>query len=444
MCDTFVALPPFTADVIFGKNSDRQPNEAQVLEYRPPADHPPKRRLRCTYRSLPQARHTHGVLLSRPFWMWGAEMGANDRGVVIGNEAVFTRLPKVKEGQLIGMDLLRLALERSATAQAAVRTIVELLAEYGQGGVHGYGEPGLVYHNSFLIADPDQAWVLETAGPLWAALRVRGRYAISNALTIGEQYDEAHPQLVETAQRRGWLRPGQTFHFARCYSDWLYTTFGDGRSRRSRTEQLLDARRTGAGGLTTADAIAILRDHGGPEPYLPDGHLLMSHLCSHSANTLVRHSAQSTGSLVASLGEAGNTCWVTGTSAPCTSVFKPVWLRGRVLPDLGPAPKGRYDPKSLWWRHESLHRLILADYPTRIRVVQKEQSELEEGFRAQAASATARKRFPVTAAAFRRSLEAEERWREAVQGLAIERRPGRVFQGYWSAQNRSAGLSLAP
>ncbi len=61
MCDTFVALPPFAAEVIFGKNSDRQPNEAQVLEYRPPADHPPKRRLRCTYRSLPQARHEHNL-----------------------------------------------------------------------------------------------------------------------------------------------------------------------------------------------------------------------------------------------------------------------------------------------------------------------------------------------------------------------------------------------
>jgi len=33
MCDTLVALPNFTKDgtVIFGKNSDRPPNEAQVL-----------------------------------------------------------------------------------------------------------------------------------------------------------------------------------------------------------------------------------------------------------------------------------------------------------------------------------------------------------------------------------------------------------------------------
>lgn len=41
--------------------------------------------------------------------MWGAEMGANDKGVVIGNEAVWTKMnsPADKEEKLLGMDLLR-------------------------------------------------------------------------------------------------------------------------------------------------------------------------------------------------------------------------------------------------------------------------------------------------------------------------------------------------
>jgi len=95
MCDTFVVLPAETADgsIIFGKNSDREPNEAQALEFHPGNTFPPGATVTCTYIEIPQAAETFPILISRPFWMWGAEMGANSAGVVIGNEAVFTRMP---------------------------------------------------------------------------------------------------------------------------------------------------------------------------------------------------------------------------------------------------------------------------------------------------------------------------------------------------------------
>jgi dipeptidase len=342
------------------------------------------------------------------------------------------------------MDLLRLALERAATAQAALEAIVSLLADHGQGGPCGYTDKNLAYHSSFLIADPREAWVLETAGQLWAAARVFGRYAISNCLTIGEVFDEAHPQLVETARRRGWLKAGQIFHFARCYSDWFFSSFGAGRKRRGRAEQLLAARRPTRGsgpGLSVADAMAILRDHGEQSPYQPDAHLLMSHLCAHSANGLARHAAQSTGSLVAHLAEGGNLFWATGTSAPCTGVFKPIWLEGRVLPPVG-APGPRYSPRSLWWRHELLHRRILQDYPARSALLRREQADLEEELRGQASAAPRRRRFAVTEQAFARAAEAETRWLAAIGGLHAEHRPGLVYQSYWNAQNRAAGMPL--
>ena len=102
MCDTFVAMPSVTHDgsVIFGKNSDREPNEAQVLEYHPAAEYSNGKSLKCTYLEIPQVMKTNPVLISRPFWMWGAEIGANDKGVVIGNEAVFTKMPTGKEDRL--------------------------------------------------------------------------------------------------------------------------------------------------------------------------------------------------------------------------------------------------------------------------------------------------------------------------------------------------------
>src|SRR5688572_19280505 len=99
MCDTIVRVPPPSSGgtVWFGKNSDREPGEAQIVE------HCRERtssgaRLSTTYLEIPDVARTHEVVLSRPFWMWGAEMGANARGVAIGNEAVFTRLPVERVG----------------------------------------------------------------------------------------------------------------------------------------------------------------------------------------------------------------------------------------------------------------------------------------------------------------------------------------------------------
>lgn len=65
--------------------------------------------LQCTYIMVEQVEATQAVILSKPAWMWGAEMGANASGVVIGNEAVWTRMndPSDCDEKLLGMDLVR-------------------------------------------------------------------------------------------------------------------------------------------------------------------------------------------------------------------------------------------------------------------------------------------------------------------------------------------------
>ena len=115
--------------MLFGKNSDRQRNEAHVIELTPAAEHEAGV-VACTYISVPQARRTFATMLCRPFWTWGAEMGANECGVVIGNEAMQARSAAPETPALLGMDLLRLALERAATALEAVELIgLHALAE---------------------------------------------------------------------------------------------------------------------------------------------------------------------------------------------------------------------------------------------------------------------------------------------------------------------------
>ena len=450
MCDTLVALGNATADgsVILAKNSDREPNEAHVLVRCPHACHDPGSEVECTYIAVPQVEETHEVVLCKPFWVWGCEMGANEKGVAIGNEAVFTKEPYAKTG-LLGMDLMRLALERADTADKALQVITDLLARHGQGGRCGYRRKGLRYHNSFIIADVSSAWVLETAGEHWAAERVRSVRTISNGLTIGQDFDLASPRLIDHAIERGWCKSRGDFHVARCYSDFLYTHFSRSGARQRRSTHLL---RENRGGITAATMMDALRGHGEDarshrfEPHRGSN----AALCMHAANDLIRYS-QTTGSLVAHLGREGQTHWVTGTSAPCTSVFKPLYLNGMPLPDTGPLPEGAYDERALWWRHERLHRAILRDYSPRQGAYREDADALEEEFLAEdrALSAGSSHLEPLELAksqaelsqhCFRRASEALREWTARARSVRPTRQLPWLYRSYWRKQERQSGV----
>ncbi len=440
MCDTFVVLPPATADgsIIFGKNSDREPNEAQALEFHPGNTFPDGATVTCTYIEIPQAAETFPILISRPFWMWGAEMGANSAGVVIGNEAVFTRMPIDRKNGLTGMDLLRLALERSPDAPAAVEWITKLLADHGQGGACGYEDKKMAYHNSFLIADPQSAWVLETAGPVWAAREVKDHHAISNGLTIGEAFDLSHPDLVATAMENGWLKKGDAFNFAKCYSDWFYTTFSACRKRQTRSEDLIDRY---SGNIDIPTAFRFLRDHG-EERYTPGSHFLGNRICAHAANPLSRNATQTTGSLVAHLASKASTFWATGTAAPCTAIFKPIRINRETLPDIGPTPTGTFNPASLWWQHETLHRAVLSNFENGLESIRKKQLELETELIKRAAHTAPEDFFALTEEAFRQTAALLPKLISSVHSTTPMADTGWFYRKYWAKQNRKAGIPL--
>src|SRR5690606_25088833 len=99
---------------------------------------------------LPQVNRTHAITISRPTWMWGCEMGVNEHGLAVANEAVFTRMPIADVG-LTSMDMQRLALERCRSADDALELIIELLQRWPQGGRMSHSG-SLRYHGSFLLA----------------------------------------------------------------------------------------------------------------------------------------------------------------------------------------------------------------------------------------------------------------------------------------------------
>jgi hypothetical protein len=66
-------------------------------------------------------------------------MGVNEYKVAIGNEAVFTRIPKAKKNTgLTGMDMIRLALECCCSAKEALERICYYIEAYGQDACGGY------------------------------------------------------------------------------------------------------------------------------------------------------------------------------------------------------------------------------------------------------------------------------------------------------------------
>lgn len=375
MCDTLLVLPEAsrTHTAFLCKNSDREPDEAQAIVHFPRARHNAQK-VRCTFIEIPQVAETYDCILSKPFQMWGAEMGVNEFGVAIGNEAVFTRVkhPRKNDG-LTGMDLLRLALERSKTADEALDTITTLLEAYGQDACSGYRNKGFFYHNSFIIADPTGGWILETAGREWAASPVHDIASISNRLIQGhaERYS---PGAKSFAQQKGWWNGREPFDFQKTYSDWLYTWAGRGRYRQTCTLEAAAAQR---GQLNALDGMRILQTHNLPEGAFTPRRATTGSICMHRTSLL--NPSDTTGSMVAELRTNGrHTVWLTGTSHPCLSVFIPIFPSTDALDSL-PVPGDSFDG-SLWWKAQRLHRWIDKDYINRKAAMEPTRQALQKAF----------------------------------------------------------------
>jgi secernin len=191
MCDTLCVIRP--AGALFAKNSDRPSSEPQLIESYPAR--PAGGDLRATHIQIPD-EGAYAVLGARPDWIWGFEHGVNEHRVAIGNEKVWTTLnPDSEAAALIGMDLVRLGLERGPTADQALDVMTKLLMEYGQGGVCDQ-TTGESYFSSFIIADPHGGWVLETSGRSWVAASIEGGAAISNRLTLRREWTRSSPDIA--------------------------------------------------------------------------------------------------------------------------------------------------------------------------------------------------------------------------------------------------------
>jgi secernin len=423
MCDTWVAMKDATlsGNVMLGKNSDRPVFDCQPLLYHARQSPPPGSTLKLEYVAVPQASTNFATLGSSPYWCWGYEEGINEHGVVIGNEAIPTKTfrdaaTQYRQGTpvalgLLGMDLIRLTLERSRSAREAVDVMCALIEQYGQFGSgvptrsHDLGG----YDGSFLIADPNEAWIVEAVGHRWAARCVaQGTASISNEPTTRFAWDLGSRDLIEYATEKGWWSADKEsrFDFARAYiDDSVPRQVSHLRVMRSR--QLLTERQ---GEITLPWMKRIARDHYEDTflqgPYFdaadPDFHSLCMH--SSAANFTWGNTASScVVVLPKSALELPVFWWTPGP--PCNGCYVPFFVHGSKLPGIvsnagvytkrvvgaDVAEEDTFSPNSYWWLFRELMDRVKGHpissrpdhYPVRNRQVRAKFDALEQAFEAE-------------------------------------------------------------
>jgi secernin len=351
MCDTLCG--PGAGGMVFAKNSDRPYGEVQIA-------FPFGRRttagctLRTQYLSIGDTG-AHAAFLSCPTWLWGAEHGVNEYGVAIGNEKVSTiNDARAAAPALIGMDLVRLGLERARSAEEARDVLIGLLGTLGQGGIADATNQE-AYDSSFLLADPAHAFILETSGRDYAAAPAPAGAALSNRLTLTTDWDRGSDALD----------PGDDFD--RFRDPRVSTAPAD--VRLAASHRFLAA--SEEEGLTPAATVAHLRDHGNgpwgapgqggmadppPATATPDGRGIS--LCMH-----VRGMAVTSASMVAVLPRAMGDgapvrAWVA-LGSPCVSVYLPAFPATAK----GPPPFVPFDLSrpELWHAADALRQRVEED-----------------------------------------------------------------------------------
>ncbi len=382
-CDTWVALSNSTRDgsIIMGKNSDRPSPEAQPLVYYSHKKHREGEKVKCTHMEIPQIKETYAHIGSKIWWTFGYEHGLNEWGVAIGNEGEGSKEPYQQTG-LIGMDLVRLALERGKTAYEAMHVVTYLLEEYGQGG--GCNYPGQwdeksTYHNSFIIADPNEAWVLETAGKYWVAKKVEDVWAISNVYSIESDFDEAHPNLIKHAIEMGWCKSKEDFSFALCYTDHARDYSGS----QNRANSILRKLKEHKGDITVEFMMnEINRSHHEStieEPKWSPTDGWFATPCMHdnskrryrTAASMVAHMRKEMPSMLRQV------YWAS-FSTPCVNVFRPFYFAGQTVPEQFGFGTNKYSEDSPWWWAEKMKRLCDLNYHRIAPVVKGIFSETEK------------------------------------------------------------------
>ncbi len=385
-CSSFVIMGSETksGNLIYAKNSDRPFNEAQPLIYYPAADHAKGSYTECSFIKIPQVEHTYACIGSKPHFFWGFEHGVNEHGLVIGNEQVSGRETPERRWGLIGMDILRLALERAKTAREAIEVIDGLLSEIGTGGAPGHRIAP--FNSNFIISDPNESYMFESHQRKWVAKKVDRYGYLGNCYSIQDDYDLIADGTVEEACSKGFWHPEVPFNAAKAWTvDELFYDESEGFVRYARLGHLLSKKVDAGEKFDVKEVMNILRDHYEDVPelqsiYSPAANKVCT-ICSHPGG--VGDGCATAASTVTVLKkdapkELRYTYW--GSMAPpCCSIFRPYYNIDFIPDDLQHA-HALYRQEDQWWQFIELERYIALNYEKFAPKVKEEFSRMEDEF----------------------------------------------------------------
>jgi hypothetical protein len=200
--DMIVALKEASANgtTLFGLNHYADLNLRHGVHMAPGQMHDPGETAQTCILEVAQARQTYAVLGLQPVGEWGFTHGVNEHRVAIGVTDWKSRLPD-GPATLDGPDLVRLALERGRGALQAVEVLTDLLQRHGQH--HADGSKGASDH-IFLIADAQEAFVLETSGRYWALIECGRTRVVADVAMIRQDWHRLAPGLADFVIEQGW------------------------------------------------------------------------------------------------------------------------------------------------------------------------------------------------------------------------------------------------
>lgn len=363
--DMVVALGSATVDgcTLFAHNSSQPARQYQVLKRIPGRSFSAGEKIRTALLEIPQVKQTHTFVGSQPAGSWGCSHGVNEHGLAVGCTQFRTKLRC--QGQfLLDTELVRLVLERARTACQAIDVLTDLVERFGQGLAPQAGEGD----SSFLLADPGEAHVIQTAGKHWVSQQVQETRAVSDGSTIRQDWDRIARGLASHAiAEEWWPGDGSKLDFTGAVGE--ASPAPSSLQRWGRATLLIEQQ---SGHIEPVFLRRLLTDHyegqpGEVDPFhdlSPRGSIP---LCQHGGSA----GLVTTASLIAQLGnqpERPTLMWWS-FGPPCISVYLPIFLEGE-LPEALTASEPAAAANGFCLRMARLHDQLRLDPSRKNRVCQ--------------------------------------------------------------------------